>query len=310
MLYPDFNDLIAFKDRKMDKASAASLAVSSATSGSRRSIFRGQGLEFDSVRQYVPGDDIRNIDWRVTARTGSPHLKVFEEERERNLVISVDMNAAMRFGTRRTFKSVQAAHIAAILGWRGIAHQDRVSACLFGDVPDGIQFFPATRTKKSFCQVLKTLSSPPVHHNQVKLEDVFLRLDQRVSSGSLLYSISDFGDINEDFPCHALSRLRKKCEIVFVAVNDRADKELCPFGSARFCRDDQDKFLINTNDAAGQKAYEAQWTKNRQVLREIAGKYKIPLIELTTESDPIQIWSGVACHGFGKARMQAKACAT
>src|ERR1700722_4557819 len=128
MLYPDFNELAAFKDRRACLSHISQKAVKSIVPGNHHSPFRGQGLEFDSVRKYVPGDDIRNIDWRVTARTDSPHLKIFKEERERHILLCVDMNAAMRFGTKKTFKSIQAAHIAALLGWRGMANNDRISA--------------------------------------------------------------------------------------------------------------------------------------------------------------------------------------
>lgn len=288
MLYPDFNDLMAFKDRKIDKASASSRVVCSNASGNRRSPFRGQGLEFDSVREYVPGDDIRNIDWRVTARTGLPHLKVFQEERERQVIIGVDMNASMRFGTRKTFKSVQAAYVAAILGWRSMAHQDRVSACLFGDVPDGIRFFPSTRTKKSFCSVLKMLSSPPIHRQHVKMEDVFLRLEQTASSGTLVYFISDFMGIQGTFHDHSLSRLKRKCEIVLISVNDQADKLLCPFGAVRLCSHDREQFVVDTDDPGGRKAYAAQWEANRKALHELTARYQVPLLELTTESDALR----------------------
>src|SRR5262249_3770144 len=138
MLYPDFDDLVALKRRKSDIAYSSSRAIKSANPWNYLSPFRGHSLEFDSVLQYIPGDYIRNIDWRVTARIGSPHLKLFREDRERHLLICVDVNAAMRFGTKNTFKSVQAARIAALLGWRGMAQQDRVSACLYGDVINGI----------------------------------------------------------------------------------------------------------------------------------------------------------------------------
>jgi uncharacterized protein (DUF58 family) len=103
MLYPDFNDLISYKNRKLDKMQLARRKMIQAARGNHHSPFRGQGLDFDAVREYVIGDDIRNIDWRVTARTGSPHLKLFKEEKERHTIICVDMNSAMRFGTRNTF---------------------------------------------------------------------------------------------------------------------------------------------------------------------------------------------------------------
>src|SRR5690348_13237596 len=103
MLYPDFDELVSYKNLKVGGAPAR--LSQSLVAGGYRSSFRGRGLEFDSVREYVPGDDIRNIDWRVTARTGSPHLKIFQEERQRTVFLCVDTHAGMRFGTRKTFKS-------------------------------------------------------------------------------------------------------------------------------------------------------------------------------------------------------------
>jgi uncharacterized protein (DUF58 family) len=286
MLYPDFNDLVAFKDRKFDLKHSSRRLVKSTVTGHHHSPFRGQGLEFDSVREYVPGDDIRNIDWRVTARTGSPHLKLFKEDRERHIVICVDMNATMRFGTKKTFKSIQAARTAAFLGWQGIANQDRVSACLFGDVPDGIQFFAPKRTRKSLCAILKMLAEPFTEQHHISLEHAFQHLDRAVHTGSLIYFISDFMNINPDFQ-HAMniSRLNKRCDVVFIAINDLSDKSLYPVGMMRFCAHHTEKITINTKNPTGREAYAIQWKENRQQLYDITAKLKIPLIELTTESD-------------------------
>lgn len=286
MLYPDFNDLVAFKDRKSDLMHFSNRSVKSIVPGNHHSPFRGQGLEFDSVREYVPGDDIRNIDWRVTARTGSPHLKIFKEERERHMVLCVDMNATMRFGTRNTFKSVQAARVAALLGWRGIAHHDRVSACLFGDVPDGIQFFAPKRNRQSFCSMLKMLSEPYSERHNIPLKDVLQPVNQAAQTGSLIYLISDFMDISGNFQQEAgLSRLNKRCDVVFIAINDRADKSIYPVGPLGFCGNDKEKIFVNTESLAGREAYVEQWNENRQRLYEITSRFKIPMIELTTESD-------------------------
>lgn len=286
MLYPDFNDLVAFKKRKSNLTHPSSRSVKSIIAGNHHSPFRGQGLEFDSVREYVPGDDIRNIDWRVTARTGSPHLKLFKEERERHIIICVDMNAAMRFGTRNTFKSVQAARIAALLGWQAIAHQDRVSACLFGDVPKGLQFFAPKRTRKSFCSLLKMLAEPPTEQHRIPLENALQHVSQAAHTGSLIYFISDFMDIHKNFHQEAgLSRLNKRCDVVFIAINDQADKSIYPVGTMGFRTSDAEKIYVNTESIAGREAYVAQWKENRQQLYEMTSKSKIPLIELTTESD-------------------------
>ncbi len=286
MLYPDFHDLVAFKNHKSHLTHPSSRLVKSTVAGNHHSPFRGQGLEFDAVREYVPGDDIRNIDWRVTARTGAPHLKLFKEERERHIVICVDMNTAMRFGTRNTFKSIQAARIAALLGWKGIAHQDRVSACLFGDVPNGIQFFAPKRTRKSFCALLKMLAEPPVEQHRIALEEALQHVSQAAHTGALVYFISDFMDMAQNSQHEAsMSRLNKRCDVIFIAINDQADKAMYPMGTIGFCANDKEKIYVNTESMSGREAYANQWKENRKQLYSTTSRLKIPLIELTTESD-------------------------
>lgn len=286
MLYPDFNDLIAFKDRKSDLKHTSYRSVKSTVPGNHHSPFRGQGLEFDSVREYVPGDDIRCIDWRVTARTGFPHLKIFKEDRERHIALCVDMNATMRFGTKNTFKSVQAARTAALLGWQAIACQDRVSACLFGDVSDGIHYFAPKRTHKSFCALLKTFTEAPLEQHSISLENVLQHVSQAVHTGSLIYLISDFMSISKNFQNEAsISRLSKRCDIVFISINDQADKMLYPMGMMGFCSNNKEKIYVDTKSSGGREAYALQWKENRERLNEITSRLKIPLIELTTESD-------------------------
>jgi uncharacterized protein (DUF58 family) len=285
MLYPDFNELVTFKDKKSHSVCPSDSFVKSSVSGNHRSLFRGQGLEFDSVRKYVPGDDIRNIDWRVTARTGAPHLKIFREERERTLMICVDMNTTMRFGTRNTFKSIQAARVAALLGWRGLAYQDRVSACLFGDVPNGIQFFAPKRARKSFSSMLKMLAEPVTELHNVSFEQALTSIGHNAQSGTLIFFISDFMDVEEGFQHYSdFIRLNKRCEVVFIAINDQMDQQLYPFGTMGFCLG-KEKIYVDAESEKGRAAYASQWKKNRNNLYEVTTKYKIPIIELSTESD-------------------------
>lgn len=286
MLYPDFNDLISYKKRKLDKMQLARRKVGSIAPGNHHSPFRGQGLDFDAVREYVPGDDIRNIDWRVTARTGSPHLKLFKEEKERHTIICVDMNSAMRFGTRNTFKSVQAARCASFLGWRALSHQDRISACFFGDVPGGLCYFASKRTPQAFCRMLKILAGPPPERHCVPLESALRHIRKVARPGSLIYVVSDFMDLSSAFPKESgLSLLNKSCDVVFISVNDAADQALVPAGVIGFCGQSTGKVYVNTDSVKGREAYAAQWEANRRALNDLVGRFKIPLIALSTESE-------------------------
>lgn len=258
-----------------------SALVTSQTPGQHRSPFRGQGLEFDSVREYVAGDDIRHIDWRVTARMGSPHLKILKEERERQRIIVVDMNAAMRFGTKNTFKSVQAAHIASWLGWQGLSENDRVGACLYGDVIAGIQFFSPMRTSSSFSLILQALSQHPKEEHVISFKQVLEPLSRSVKSGSLVYFISDFMEIP---PKELLSRIAKKSEVVFIALHDPMDKSLFPYGDLGFSNGTA-PFFVDTKNAKTQKSYADDWEQRRKNLYSLAAGLKISILELSTESN-------------------------
>ena len=285
MLYPDFNDLLSYKERKFDKMLLARRKVRSTASGNHHSPFRGQGLDFDAVREYVIGDDIRNIDWRVTARTGLPHLKLFKEEKERHTILCVDRNSAMHFGTRNTFKSIQAARCASLLGWRALAHQDRISACFFGDVQGGLHYFASKRTRFALCKMLKTLAEPAAEQHRISLETALQHIGRVAHPGSLIYLISDFLDLSPNFAKESgLSRLNKNCDVVFIAINDAADQALIPAGIIGFCEQDAEKIYINTDNITGRSSYAAQWEANRKTLHSLTDQFRIPLISLSTES--------------------------
>lgn len=289
MLYPNFEELVALKAKRVPLCYGSTRSVRTARQGNHHSPFRGQGLEFDAVRPYVFGDDIRNIDWRVTARTGSPHLKIFKEERERHVTICVDMNASMRFGTRGTFKSIQAARSAALIGWQSLANQDSVSGCLFGDVQEGVQYFSPKRTPQSVCSLLKILSQAPAQSHRIPIQQPLKQLNKVITPGSLIYLVSDFIDLKFHLQDESgLSMLRKSCDIVFIAINDPLDKALPKVGTLFFSSHARNKIAINTEDASGRAAYERLWQEDRERLYEMTNRWNIPLIELKTESEIVK----------------------
>lgn len=128
----DLDSLIALRLAARSLVLAASRKVATSQAGIKTSRFRGRGVDYVESRGYQPGDDIRSMDWRVTARSGKPHTKVFQEERERSVLLVVDQSPSMRFGTRVCFKSVQAARAAALIAWSAIRGGDRVGALGFG----------------------------------------------------------------------------------------------------------------------------------------------------------------------------------
>lgn len=283
-LYPDLKELIALKEMEGHLKLSSGRAIKSTVPGDHHSPFRGQGLEFDSVRQYVPGDDVRTIDWRVTARSGSPHIKLFREEREREVILCVDMNAEMRFGTRNTFKSIQAARAAAFLGWKALEGHDRVGACLFGDIPKGIEYLPPKRTRKSLWGMLQLLSAPSKERHRVDLEKALRHLRQAARTGSLIYVISDFREVTNSL-AEIFIELNKNCDVICIAISDPADAFIPPIGGLEFQNDSGERIAANTESLQGREYYKTLWQENRKKFNEAIVRAKISTVELTTEMD-------------------------
>jgi uncharacterized protein (DUF58 family) len=214
--------------------------------GTNRSVFRGRGMEFDEARIYQPGDDVRSIDWRVTARTGKMHTKLFHEERERPVLILTDLRASMHFGTRVQFKSVLAATIAAELAWVGIDGGDRVGGFILKS--DGIRSFPATRNVSALQRLLKALSEATEHAEDGEAEETPLhvvidRLRHVSRPGTLIFIVSDFADYDERTE-RAIKRLSLHAHVTNVLVYDQLDTML-PHGSQRISDGDHVTLLAS-----------------------------------------------------------------
>jgi uncharacterized protein (DUF58 family) len=286
MIYPDFGELIGLKNKASRLWLGSDRQSMAIASGDYTSPFRGQGLAFHEVREYRPGDDIRSIDWKVTARTNQPHVKIFVEERERTVILCVDANAGMRFGTRETFKSVQAARAAALLGWHANGRHDRVGCIVFGDVPDGMQVFAPRRSRQALWQALKLLSvqaSGP-HRKQVPLEAALANLERSAPTGALILIISDFAELSDVLEKH-LGNLHRRCDIVLVAIQDPADRAIPDMGTIIFTDDAGHRLVFQSGDRKARDTYEKQWDDNRKQLEEIARRRKIGIVDLHTGQD-------------------------
>jgi uncharacterized protein (DUF58 family) len=263
-------------------------AIRSGQSGGYVSRFKGRGMEFEEARIYQPGDDIRSIDWRVTARTGTTHTKVFREERERPVFISVDNRSAMHFATRGVFKSVLAAKLAGLLAWAAQHHGDRIGGQIFtGNVcrelkpKNGkhavLQFLNAIVSESE--QATKTVAT-------ITLEKVLARLMQHARPGSLVYIISDFRGINEQVETY-LAKLVKHCEVVLIFVYDPLESHLPEKGRYRFT-DEMRDVVIDTGDQQRLLKYQQHFNQRLQQLEQISKKMGLAFIQCSTTDDPIQ----------------------
>jgi len=271
-------------------------------SGGYVSRFKGRGMEFEEARVYQPGDDIRSIDWRVTARTGETHTKVFREERERPVFISVDNRPAMHFATRGVFKSVLAAKLAGLLAWAAQHHGDRIGGQIFtGSVCRELK---PQNGKHAVLRFLNAISNQDDGNHAdpaaITLEHVLARLMQHARPGSLVYIISDFRGINDQVETH-LAKLARHCQVVLIFVYDPLESRLPDKGRYRFIArdaaslsgtgavtDDVRDVVIDTGDRQRLLKYQQHFSERLHQLEQIAKKMGLVFIQCSTTDDPIQ----------------------
>lgn len=257
--------------------------VFSTRAGGHLSPFRGPGAEYDQSRVYVPGDDPRHMDWRVTARAGRAHVKVFRDERERPLWLLVDQGRAMRFGTRVAFKSVIAARAAALLGWAGVEHGDRVGGLVF-DETQRSEHPPAAR-QRGLLPLLRALTPAPTRRPQAGFVSVVAaanRLLDLVRPGSLVFVISDFEGLSAS-AAGWLARLREQSEVALVSVHDPIEEQAPPPGRYAVLDDLAGRLLLDTRGAGRRAVYEAVYQRRRALLESLARRHAAHLLSLRTD---------------------------
>ena len=243
-------------------------------------------MEFDESRLYMPGDDIRNMDWRVTARTGEPHTKVFREERERPVLIWLDLNASMFFATRRCFKAVTAAKAAALLAWATSAHNDRLGALIFAG-KDHVELKPR-RGKSSVLNLIGRICNHPAWNSTPdkrirNTSRAMSRLRKVTRPGSLVFLISDFRDIDELAESHLINVARHN-DVVLIQVFDPIEVELPPAGIYKVS-DGGNDLTLNTADRKMRAEYRQRFDQREAKLAKLCRQYRMYLLPVSTEDD-------------------------
>ncbi len=254
-------------------------------SGGHLSRFRGRGMEFDESRVYQPGDDARNMDWRVTARAGTPHVKLFREERERPLWLLVDQGPSMRFGTRVAFKSVVAAQAAALLAWAAADRGDRVGGLVF-DERSRFEQRPAARTQ-GLLPLLQALAGGGRAAGAAGLGDVLAAADQLVHlarPGSLIFILSDFNHLTSERSTW-LARLGRANEVVLVHIRDPLE-ELAPPPGLYPVTDGLRRGLLDTSVEARRSAWQRRFRNHLEILEGLARQHRAHLLWLNT-AEPV-----------------------
>ncbi len=266
--------------------SLVSRKISARNSGQYLSAFKGRGMEFDEARPYQPGDDIRSLDWRVTARTGKPHTKLFREERERPVLLWVDYRKPMFFGSRQSFKSVLAAKAAALLAWSAAQHGDRLGGLIFSEQHH--QELRPQRGKAATLHFIQKLAEHPAWdqfqhdaQDQASANMALNRLRRVARPGSLIFLISDFRHMDASSQSN-LAQMARHNDVVLLFVSDPLESELPPAGIYRIS-DGVEEISLNTGKRDSREHYHQRYLQHEEALRQLCRKLGMYFLNLSTD---------------------------
>jgi uncharacterized protein (DUF58 family) len=258
--------------------------VNQVFSGEYHSVFKGRGMEFSEVREYQFGDDIRNIDWNVTARFGHPFIKVFEEERELTVILMVDLSGSLMFGSVSKTKQRIAAELSAILAFSALKNNDKVGLILFTDKIE--KFVPPRKGRKHVLRIIREVLSFAPEGNATNLRGALEYMNNAIKKRSIAFLISDFMDEGYE---KILRIVGKKHDLIGIVLDDRREKEIPNLGLIKLsdAETGEERWIdTSSNRVRGQMLL---YRKEKEKIRNsIFVTSRLDKIEVTTGSNYIQ----------------------
>ena len=252
--------------------------VSDLFAGQYHSVFKGQGMEFQEVREYLPGDDIRTIDWNVTARMGHPYIKKFVEERELTVMLVVDISGSNDFGSTNQIKRDLATEVAAVLAFAATQNNDRVGLVLFtGEVE---HYIPPRKGTRHVLRVIRDVLYFKPQKNGTSISSALNFLNHISSRKTVTFLISDFIDVNFE---SALAVSAKRHDLISVLIRDNRERALPPAGLIEW--EDAEtgrRLLLDTSDGATRRAFDELYARRQRILSDTFRAKGVDVIELTT----------------------------
>lgn len=288
-IYTSLKELVALQYKASGFSFLPKQPVHSILSGRHNSRLRGRGLNFEELRHYRAGDDIRTMDWKVTNRTGKPHVRVYSEERERPVLLLVDQRINMFFGSQLKMKSVIAAELAALSAWRVLSVGDRVGALVFNDT-EIIEIRPQ-RSRKTVMQILQSVmtlnhalqAEYAVGQNDEQL-NLALREAERLSGHDyLIVIISDMSGWNDE-TVKRIKRLAQHNDVMASLVFDALEKNL-PDSSRLVLSDGDKQIQVDSGKAGLNQLYTEHFESAAEYLQSELKKHGIPVIPMNTRDD-------------------------
>lgn len=263
----------------------------SVLNGRHASRLRGRGLNFEEMRDYLPGDDIRSIDWKATARTGSPHVRVFTEERDRPALLVVDQRMSMFFGSRLNMKSVSAAEAAAIAAFQILGAGDRVGGVVFDD-EERVDFKPQ-RSRRAVYALLETIArlNNGLHADRLvtnqpgKLNDVMKNAARLAHHDHLIIVLSDFEGIDEQTRQH-VSNMAEHNDVILMHVYDPAALEV-PVAAKAVLGDAQEQAQVDLQSGAVRESLQAIGDRRLQRIRDWQSEVQLSVVPLSAGEETL-----------------------
>lgn len=298
-IHPSSDELIQLRLPARDLPLHSRQTAQSALAGGYRSSFRGRGMDYLESRAYQSGDDVRNMDWRITARSGRAHVKVYHEERERPVVVVIDFGPGMFFATHGAFKSIIAARAAALIAWAAVENGDRIGALLYNGKHHELR---PTGGQRSALRLIRALVSAadPTGRSMVTAEHgnalnaALLRLHRVARPGSLVFIFSDFYNTDANSKQH-LQQLRRHNDVVACQILDRL--ELAPPAAGRYpVQYGEQQGILDTRSAVRGQVWADHFAARRHALDVLLQQCAVPLLRLTTGDDVSQTLRNALCH--------------
>ena len=229
--------------------------------GEYHSAFKGRGMAFSEVREYQFGDDIRNIDWNVTARYSHPYVKVYEEERELTVMLLIDVSGSREFGTSDKFKKNVITEMAAVLAFSAMQNNDKIGVIFFSDIIE--KFIPPKKGKSHVLRIIAELIAFEPKNRGTNIPETLRYLTNALKKRSTAFVISDFMDDHADME-KALSIANKKHDVVALKIFDERETELPPIGLVKLKDAETGDYMVVDSSSAKTRKMYADWWKNHK----------------------------------------------
>jgi len=285
-VYVTLSELLKFGYMPKNFSIRPNAAIMSKLSGRHQSGMRGRGMDFSEMKQYVQGDDTRNMDWKATRRTGKPYVRVYNEERDRNVWLVISQMNSMFFGSKERMKSVSAAHTAALFAFKALETGDRVGAVIYNN--DEVKFFKASSSKRNVVQLMTEIERQnhllkATNNNNLKINlgEALKTLSALAKHDDLVVLIGD-GRAMDGESAKQITRINAHNDVIAVLVSDPMEEEVVK-SSSLFFTDGVDTIDVDSSGNSFREKYRVRRDNIRDSMSNLSRKNALPLVSISTE---------------------------